>query len=817
MCKTIMGDWATRRAAIALEKQDLIAFEPLLRESIAKFLTFASHGLYFPASLPQEMLVSGRDGGQEIFPVFYPAERKALLPLHRHGELLGIFVARGVPGRITKTVLSFWSSMCAQILDILLLHKVARTDHLTGLHNNAWLEEALSREIRLVQRGLWPDAPACLEENLSEFSASVSLLCLDVDHFSLINEQFGYQFGDRILRDLADMLRRIVPEQAMCARLSEDTLAVCLSGATTSKCRQLAEVIALEVASLECENSLTGERLRLSVSQGYATYPQDFHGRQLRKSLREQTGLMLEKAHRALRDARERGEAKISGFAEIVQSSGMVLDVLPMNRVLVNLGRSVDVQEGQRFLLWSGNKGEYAPELVEGQESAVAHPGFCKGELQLIEVYRETSVAEVILLHDPGLGVQPGDRLSILEHGKRALFSEKPNHDGKRAGKKSPGLLASPVFMKHWVEARRPCSSFSILLVHLEGIPLGPEKELHVRTEHRIHDLAKLAWSIFGPRIVLGRFSFSTLGGFAAEVDSRSFLALAKNLVQRAWEKLEIAVYAGVAGYPCLSYTKADILDNCRKALEHALMLPRPSAVEFCSTSLTISADRFFAAGDIFSALEEYKQALLADEQNLLARNSLGVCFARLGKLSEAQAQFSRILSQEPQDIMATYNQGHTFLKQGEPDRAEQAFLRCLELNTSHVFSLLRLGQLAEHRGDDAAAKHYFEQAGTLPDGKGLTHRHLAKLELRKGNADSVREHLHQALIYNPRDALAMHLLAKLYLEQGEDPEIAETLARQSTALRPDQGVFREVLADALEAQGKRAEADLARGHLNYS
>lgn len=817
MRKTIMADWDTRPWAITLERQDLIAFEPLLRESVSRFLTFTSHGLYFPASVPQEMLVSGKDGGREIFPVFYPAERKALLPLHRHGELLGIFVARGIPGRVTKTVLSFWSSLCVQVMDILLLHKTTRTDHLTGLLNSAWLEEALGREIRLVQRGLWPDAPACLEENLSEFSASVGLICLDVDHFSRINERFGYQFGDRILRDLAGLLRRIAPEQAMCARLREDTLAVCLSGATSSRCRQLAEAIASEVTRWECENSITGERLRLSVSQGYATYPQDFHGRQLRKSLREQTGLMLEKARRALRDARERGGAKISGFAEIVQSSGMVLDVLPMGRVLVNLGRSVDAQEGQRFLMWSGDEEEYAPERTREEDDDVSRPGFCKGELQLIEVYRETSVAEVVLLHDPGFSVRPGDRLSILGHGRRALLPEEPIRAGGLSGEKPSGLLNSPVFMKHWVEARRQCSRFSMLLVHLEGIPSGPEKGRHVRMEHRIRDLTDLAGVLFGPGTVLGRFSFSTLGGFAVEADPREFLALAKDLVKQAWEKLEMGVYAGVAGYPCLSYAKADILDNCRKALEHALMLPQPSAVEFCSTSLTISADRFFAAGDIFSALEEYKQALLADEQNHLARNSLGVCFARLGKLGEAQIQFSKILSQQPQDIMATYNQGHTFLKQGEPDRAEQTFLRCLELDPGHVFSLLRLGQLAEQRGDDDLAKLYFERAGALPGGKGLTHRHLAKLELRKGNAESAREHLHQALVYNSRDALAMHLLAKLYLEQGEDPEIAESLARQSAALKPDQGVFWEVLAEALEAQGRREEADLARERMNYA
>ncbi|HDQ41765.1 MAG TPA: diguanylate cyclase [Desulfonatronum sp.] len=807
-------DWGSIAASITLERQDLIVFEPLLRETISKFLTFSSHGLYFPASPPPEMVILGKDGGREIFPAFYPSERKALLPLHRHGELLGIFVARGVPGRITKTVLSLWSSLCVQIMDNLLLQKMARTDTRTGLHTAACLEESLSKDIRLVQRGLWLDTPACLEESLSEFSASVGLICLDVDGFSRINERFGFRFGDRILRDLADLLCRVAPEQALCARLQEDTLAICLSGATSAKCRQLAEVVAVEVDRLECENSITGERLHLSISQGFATYPQDFHGRQLRKSLRELTGLMLEKAQRALRDARERGESQISGFAEIVRSSGLVLDVLPMNRVLVNLGRSVDAQEGQRFLLWSGVGERQAAMTDAGEEDGRSR--FCKGELQLIEVYRETSVAEIVLLHDPGFSVLPGDRLSIIGHGKRAyLFGEPHAHQEEQFADNAPGLLSSQAFMKHWAEARRHSSHFSIFLAHLEGIANEPEKGRYVQAEHRIRSLAELAGTVFGSEVMLGRFSFSSLAGFVAGIEPRAYASLAETFVQQAREQLGMAVYAGVAGYPFLNFDKSVIMGNCRKALEHALMLPRPCAMEFCSTSLTISADRFFTRGDIFSAVEEYKLALLTDELNHLARNSLGVCYARLGKLNEAQEQFAKILALNPQDIMATYNQGHTFFKQGESERAEQAFKRCLDLDPRHVFSLLRLGQLAEERGDDKASKHYFEQASLLPGGKGLTHRHLARLELRRGNAEQAREHLHQALVFNPRDALAMHLLAKLYLEQGEDPEIAETLARQSAALKPEQGMFWEVLADALEAQGRREEAALARERAN--
>ena len=45
---------------------------------------------------------------------------------------------------------------------------------------------------------------------------------------------------------------------------------------------------------------------------------------------------------------------------------------------------------------------------------------------------------------------------------------------------------------------------------------------------------------------------------------------------------------------------------------------------------------------------------------------------------------------------------------------------------------------------------------------------------------------MHQALLRNPQDALSLHLMAKMYLDGGEDAELAETLARQSVALRPE-------------------------------
>jgi predicted Zn-dependent protease len=94
-----------------------------------------------------------------------------------------------------------------------------------------------------------------------------------------------------------------------------------------------------------------------------------------------------------------------------------------------------------------------------------------------------------------------------------------------------------------------------------------------------------------------------------------------------------------------------------------------------------------------------------------------------------------------------------------------------------------------------------------LPGGEALTRRGLARLAIREGQPEEAREELHEALLINPNDALALQLLASLCLDAGENPAVAESLARQSAALRPDCKAAWLELARALEASGKAGEA----------
>ena len=206
-------------------------------------------------------------------------------------------------------------------------------------------------------------------------------------------------------------------------------------------------------------------------------------------------------------------------------------------------------------------------------------------------------------------------------------------------------------------------------------------------------------------------------------------------------------------------------------------------------------------------AIEEYKLALLADEDNVLAWNSLGVCLASLGRHAEARRFFEEAIQRTPDDPALAYNLGAVCQSLHDNEAAAEHFRTCIRLSPSHLYALIRLGQLdeAEERLEEARAR--FESAAALDTGSPLPYRHLARLALRLGQADQAREHLHQALLRNPRDVAALSLMADLYLDGGEDPELAESLARQSVALRPEYRNGWLVLSRALEVQGRLSDA----------
>lgn len=785
-----------------LTRRDLLAGEQALKDALQAFVSFKSHSLYFPP--PGQT-------GQEFEAAYLRGEQKLLLPLFHGGRFLGVFMARGARGVQAKTLplLTCAASLC---LENMMLAKRCRTDGVTGLDNCGSLMAAMEREIELVQACILPGSANCLESQPGEARGGFGLVLLDVDYFSWVNQNYGYLFGERLLAKIGAVLAAEAPEGALCSRLEGDVFAVLLPGASAQRCQDFAETARQAVAAEIFEYPVNGERVRVTVSAGFGLYPGDLHGGQLAAPTGEAARILIQKARKTLSCAKDLGRDQVMSFARILREGGQVLECLPLGRLAVSLGSSADAKEGMRFLVWSPRPGAGQGALRADGRGTGRYPAMVKGEIILMETQDDVSYAEVLSVTDPSWTMEPGDRLLMAQDAEDssavgAHSAEPPKRD------MASGLLGHRDFIRHLAQVRENQNVFTLALVRLPDAGkdrLGPGAQ---PVEARVQELAGLCREFFGAAMLGGRFSSGSLILFLAGQDP---LALREHFLEfssLAQARLGFKLSVGLAGYPFLNFGKADVLENCRKALEHSLLITQgPELAVFDSISLTISADRLFTLGDVYGAIEDYKLALLADEANLLARNSLGICLARLGRAAQAKAEFERVLSVEPKNVMALYNLGYVCHRLGEAKQARAAFQRCLKLQPGDVYCLLRLGRMAEEAGKIGNARKYYEKAAQQPKGKGLVMKHLARVALAQGNTEQCREHLHQALVHDPKDAFSLHLLAKLYLDGGEDPGIAEALARQASALRPDQKPFWRELARALEAQGRHDEARQAMG-----
>lgn len=124
-------------------------------------------------------------------------------------------------------------------------------DELTGLHN---------------RRHFFPEARSAVERAL-RYGHPFSVLLIDVDHFKQINDTLGHAAGDRVLREVAALLRRQVRETDVLARFGGEEFVLALPETELDGARTLAERIRLAV----CNGSF-GQRT-LTVSIGIAHRP----------------------------------------------------------------------------------------------------------------------------------------------------------------------------------------------------------------------------------------------------------------------------------------------------------------------------------------------------------------------------------------------------------------------------------------------------------------------------------------------------------------------------------------------------------------
>lgn len=290
---------------------------------------------------------------------------------------------------------------------------------------------------------------------------------------------------------------------------------------------------------------------------------------------------------------------------------------------------------------------------------------------------------------------------------------------------------------------------------------------------------------------VWGQIDPRTLGCFFPEQDASSAEILAKSIRERLAQRRSETVSMGIAVYPLLDYQRHQIIENTRKALDHAAFFGPGSSVLFDAVSLNISGDGYYQAGEIERAVQEFETAVRLDPSNVNVHNSLGVCFGVLGDYDRARAEFQEAVRLDPEETMAVYNIGLLDLLAGNLEKALEQFLKARSLE-KEVFEVeFQIGKLYIELEDPEKAKPMLEKAVELKPDSGLAHRYLGDCCMRMSLTDEAISAYKKAIRQNPNDAHSLSALGYLFDLQGENPEITTIFCQQSVDISPENGLFR--------------------------
>ena len=268
-------------------------------ESKAPF-TRIYQGLYSPVLAPY---IAGLH--ESLFPPasVTPAS-VALLPLIRKKQIIGSFNI----GSIDKdrfheeagaVFLQHLASVIAVCIDNITsrehLKYLGLIDNLTGVNNRRYFDQRLMEETARVKRYGYP----------------MSSLFVDVDHFKNINDNYGHQTGDQVLRYIARIIRDQVRAIDIVARYGGEEFTVILPQSTQSKALEIAERIRHKIATYPFRSDDVS--IGLTVSIGISTLlPQQCDGEM--ESIAKK---FVEQADQALYTAKNNGRNRTVCYADM--------------------------------------------------------------------------------------------------------------------------------------------------------------------------------------------------------------------------------------------------------------------------------------------------------------------------------------------------------------------------------------------------------------------------------------------------------------------------------------------------------------------
>jgi diguanylate cyclase (GGDEF)-like protein len=168
-------------------------------------------------------------------------------------------------------------------------------DGLTGLYNRKFLDEHTKKLIPQIKRK----------------ESNIGVLMLDMDHFKAVNDEYGHDIGDKVLKELARILEETVRESDLVIRYGGEEFIVLLVDVQTE---EDALNVAHKIAQRVRENEISvyaGNKLKKTVSIGLSMFPKDSNV----------LDTVIKNADIALYEAKSTGRDRVVRFTEEQVSS----------------------------------------------------------------------------------------------------------------------------------------------------------------------------------------------------------------------------------------------------------------------------------------------------------------------------------------------------------------------------------------------------------------------------------------------------------------------------------------------------------------
>lgn len=246
---------------------------------------------------------------REAFPVSEsPIQSCALLPLIRQNCLIGsLHLGSSDASRYTEHVRYDYIQHLASVVSVCIencinqenLHRISSIDMLTKVLNRRAFEQEIVRELSRASRTEQP----------------LACLFLDIDHFKMVNDNYGHQTGDRVLRTIGLFLNKQLRKTDIVARYGGEEFAVLLPNCDTQRAMEIADGLRQKLAKLIFRDE-DSHPFRMTTSVGVSVCPPNLISIDKIENVSYQ---LIQSADKAVYASKRSGRDKVSytPFSEI--------------------------------------------------------------------------------------------------------------------------------------------------------------------------------------------------------------------------------------------------------------------------------------------------------------------------------------------------------------------------------------------------------------------------------------------------------------------------------------------------------------------